>query len=566
MINRLKQAVRRSSLAAPAADLHGLFTRPTDTLRLWRDARETWREATFARELPPARSDAPTLLVLSMSNTPYNAKTEAMLGFAVRRRGWEVRVLTSRLYRNASRIFRSYGIHDYIDFEEIAVDGAAADGVILAEIEKRAAEQMDFQSVLAWTYRGAWIGPQLLSSVSRQHFDGAPDPRDPKVKAQLLKRLETSLRFVHAAETELSARPPAAILVNEPNYHVLGPFVDIAIARGIPVVHYIQPSRDDALVFKKLTAKTRRIHPNSITPATFDALLSAPWGERQEAQLDEEFAKRYSGVWKVQARNQPDTRQMSTDEVRAHLDIPPERPVAAVFSHVLWDANLFYGEDLFENYGEWFVETVRAAVANPRITWLVKLHPANIWKRKLSGVTDEYGEIRLIRERIGDLPEHVRLLAPDTPVSTHSLFRTISLGVTVRGSVGYELPCFGVPVLTAGTGRYTGFGFTHDHDSREAYLTTLAQAETISPLSPEIVRRARVHAHALLLRRPWSIRSFQTWIDDDVTDPLNQNLRPRSGCLSEGEWGGDLERFADWLAHSDAIDYLEPALDDIAVS
>jgi hypothetical protein len=49
-----------------------------------------------------------------------------------------------------------------------------------------------------------------------------------------------------------------------------------------------------------------------------------------------------------------------------------------VFSQVLWDANLFYGEDLFEDAGEWFVETVRVACANSAMNWLIKLHPANV--------------------------------------------------------------------------------------------------------------------------------------------------------------------------------------------
>ena len=74
-----------------------------------------------------------------------------------------------------------------------------------------------------------------------------------------------------------------------------------------------------------------------------------------------------------------------------------------LFSHVLWDAKLFYGEDLFDNYGHWFAETVAAAAANPRMNWIIKLHPANLWKRKLSGVTFEYGELALIRERVGEL-------------------------------------------------------------------------------------------------------------------------------------------------------------------
>lgn len=557
MIEPLKQTLRRSPLAGPAADLHGLLTSPSATLRLWRDALETRREAAFARALPPPNADAPLLLVLSMTNNSYGAKSEAMLAFAAARHGWRVKILTSKVYTNAKRIFRAYGFTEFIFYEEFSNlhDSEATK----KEVFRRASEQLSFQSVLAWTYRSAWIGPQLLSSVSRRRFDGAPDPRDASVRAALLEQLSVAIGFVNAAEANLMQQRPTAILVNEPNYHVLGPFVDVAISLEIPVVHYTQPSREDAQVFKKLTPETRRIHPNSLTPATFAHLLSAPWGALQERELDQEFADRYGGTWKVQSRNQPGTRDMSREQIFSHVGLSSDKPLAVLFSHVLWDANLFYGEDLFENYGEWFIESVRAAAANSRASWLIKLHPANIWKRKLSGVTDEYGEVRLIRERIGVLPEHVKLLEPDTPISTLSLFRTIDVGITVRGSVGYELPCFGVPVVTAGTGRYSGFGFTIDHDSPETYLSTLARAESLPRLTWEETRRARIHAHALLRRRPWTYSSFRTEIGGDVRDPLYQNLRPSRALMNGAAEADDLDRFARWLSQADSVDYLDPA-------
>ena len=444
---------------------------------------------------------------------------------------------------------------DFVAFERL-VAAAPARADVTAEVERRAAAPMDFQSVIAWTYRDAWIGPQLLSSVSRRRFDGAPDPRDPEIRQALLDQLAQSVSFVRAAEDYLAAVKPTLILVNEPNYHVLGPFVDVAIARGISTIHFTQPSREDALVQKKLTPVTRRIHPNSITTETLERLLAEPWGDKQESELDREFDSRYGGVWKVQSRNQPGTVDMSAAEVSSELHLDRSLPTAILFSHVLWDANLFYGKDIFENYGEWFIETVKAAVANPRLNWLVKLHPANIWKRKLSGASDEYGELRLIRGHIGELPPHVKILAPDTQISTLSLFKMADVGITVRGSIGYELPCFGVPVVTAGTGRYSGFGFTADHDSRAAYIATLARLERTPRLDSAHVHRARVHAHALFVLRPWIYSSFKTEIGTNVSDPLFQNLVPTVITDAEIARNGDLEAFAAWAMRPAEIDYL----------
>jgi len=156
------------------------------------------------------------------------------------------------------------------------------------------------------------------------------------------------------------------------------------------------------------------------------------------------------------------------------------------------------------------------------------------------------------------LPEHVRLVPPDTKVSTLSLFRAAHVGITVRGSIGYEMPCFGAPVVTAGTGRYSGFGFTHDHGSASEYLATLARLESVPRLSAEQTRRAKVHAYALMVQRPWTFSSFRAEIGSDVTNPLNQNLYLSASSFEEIACNGDLTSFADWATDGNAVDYLAP--------
>src|SRR5256885_16944770 len=57
-----------------------------------------------------------------------------------------------------------------------------------------------------------------------------------------------------------------------------------------------------------------------------------------------------------------------------------------------------------------------------------------------------------LREAVGELPPHVRLIRPDDDVDNVDLFRIVDAGVTIRGTVGLELPRLGVPALTAGGG------------------------------------------------------------------------------------------------------------------
>ena len=210
---------------------------------------------------------------------------------------------------------------------------------------------------------------------------------------------------------------------------------------------------------------------------------------------------------------------------------------------------MFYGEDLFGDQEEWFVETIRAACANDRVNWIVKLHPANVWKRRRDGVEgEELGDLVAIREAVGELPAHVKLLLPESPIATRSLFDLVDWGITIRGSIGVELPCFGVPVLTAGTGFYSGRGFTVDSATAEEYLGRLAHIEEIPPLTPEQVELARRHAYALFRLRPTPFTSFRSTMAPvgSAGGPLDQNLEVTVRSREELLHAEDLRRLGDW--------------------
>src|SRR5439155_8126171 len=218
----------------------------------------------------------------------------------------------------------------------------------------------------------------------------------------------------------------------------------------------------------------------------------------------------------------------------------------------------FYGEDLFADQEEWFVETVRAASENPRVNWIVKLHPANVRKLRREGLAGELDEERAIRERIGELPAHVAVLRPESDVSTRSIFEAADYGITIRGSIGVELPCFGVPVLTAGTGFYSGLGFTVDSGSAEEYLARLRRIEEIPPLTAEETLLAKRHAYALFRLRPTRFTSFSTVIRplEELGHPLDHDLLVNVRSHEELERAPDLRAFAHWAAETRELDYL----------
>ena len=145
-------------------------------------------------------------------------------------------------------------------------------------------------------------------------------------------------------------------------------------------------------------------------------------------------------------------------------------------------------------------------------------------------------------------------------MSSLALYRHADVGVTVRGTAGLEMACFGKPVITGGSGHYSGLGFTLDSEDADGYLAKLARVEELTAALPEERRvRARRYTHALLRLRPWVGRSFEVVLDypEEGWHPLDRNVVARARSLEEARAHGDLHRFADWAVNRHTADYLE---------
>lgn len=532
---------------------------PDEQVEVWRDYRKVWEAAAFLRARPLAGTPKGTVLIAAVDSPFYEVKLMSMLAVALRLAGWRPVVLTnSPKLRWPRRYFRAFGVTDFVYWDHLDLSPAQ-----MADCERTAgellAQPLTFAAAKMWTCEDCWIGPQILSAVSRGALQGAPDVTDPAVVSQIRDRLPDTLRRIRFARQVLDAVRPEMMLIIEANYAKYAPITDLAVHRGVNVIQITQPNRDDALVVRRLTRATRREHPSSLARENFLRLRQEPWTEREERELGEIFAGRYGGRWFLQARNQVGAEALSREQVFQRFQLDPAKKTAVVFSHVLWDANLFYGEDLFADYGDWFVQTVRAACQNPRLNWLIKMHPANAWKRARMGTTTELSEVALIRQHIGTVPPHVRLLYPDEKVSTRSLFDMADYGVTVRGTVSVELPCFGVPTLTAGTGRCHGMGFTVDSNSVEEYLGRLARLEDLERITPEQTQWAKRHAHTVFCRRPWFMKSFRAEFQPASVrrHMIEHNLHLSATSLAELEQTGDLAKFAEWAAANANVDYFD---------
>ena len=549
--NRLRRLVRRAR--AHASDLRD----PRALLDARREAEALRHEYPgLAADLSGrSRPGGRRYLIVSLNDRPRQVRLEALLAKSLQLRGAHVDVLAFRSMRGAVRAWRALGFRRLVFYEDFVGRADSAPEEVAAAVARCRTVQ-DFK---AYEYRGARVGRQALATVVRARYEPRVDLDDPEVRADLARTLTYGVEGVHTGERILETLRPDALLMIERGYAGLGSFFDVALERGIEVIQFGSAHRDDAFLMKRYDLETRDLHPRSLDERTWARLLEGGWTEERERALEAELAGREEGKWFMARHARHSARRRGPERLREELGLDPGRKVAVLFSHVLWDAAMFYGRDVFSDQGRWFEETLRLAAGDDRVQWLVKLHPALFWKLEQEGVRAEPAEFAMIREAVGELPPHVRLIRPDDDVDNVDLFQIVDAGVTIRGTVGLELPRLGVPVLTAGTSDYAGRGFTVDAADASEYERNVRGIAALEPLDDEQVRLANLYAYGVFRVRPWRFSSFT--LDylppEEAGESLDHQLRFHVRTVEDLERADDLRVFAEWVDGSSERDFVD---------
>lgn len=461
------------------------------------------------------------------------------------------------LVRWEQRIFREYynlvaikEVHSWSEFCA-APDLTAAEAVI--------GQFRSVEELLTFEYGGARVGRLAVSTTLRQLRLGSLDLRSAQDRRILINNVASGMASATAAQRILLKVRPELALIVDPVYTPQGEIFDNCLANGIGVIASDLARKINTLMLKRYTLKNRDEHPASLSSESWRLVRDMQWTDAHREQLQREVYSTYaSGNWyNVGCNASSSQRLIGTHEIRKRLGLDRTKKTVFIFPHILWDASFAWGDNLFDNYEQWFIKTVHAACANERVNWIIKIHPDHVGKSLAGGFQEEPAEVVALRKHIGELPPHLFLIPADSDICTHSLFELMDYCVTVRGTVGIEAAIRGIPVLTAGTGRYDHKGFTIDSETREEYLGRIAHIQDIRQLSPVQRELAERYAYGLFLLRPLPLTSMTLEYDRD-NDPDNYFCKTRFNIKTREEWyrASDFGAFAEWVTTSRQEDFL----------
>lgn len=523
----------------------------------WRFRRSVTGFRRFLARTPDTQMDCDRPGLLIVAGPAMNAhwcQLWSVLGGLYRRTGHRVFVLTSRSEPIHNLYFRLFGIN-FIYLEDLQIRSMIVPEFFISNV----ARLDTFQGFKDFCVDGVPFGQIAISTFSRLRATGIIDISDSKVRSEIQAWLIYLYQTIETARRLYEVKNIQMLFFTEVFMEEYGAFYYAALTHKLNVIRFAGTVRDDAVIVQHLTHESDRTHHASVNAKSWARICEYADSSVMDRELQQNFLDRYGDRWALSKRNQPNTRIMSPDEARVLLGVPDDRKIAVIFSHILYDTLFFFGEDLFPCYADWFVESVKAACLNPNVQWFVKVHPSNLWRGELEHFFGgKYEEVRLIEKYIGQLPDHVQLVYPDTPISPYTWFQITDFGITVRGTSGIELGALGKMVVTAGSGRYEDIGFTINSRSTDEYLSVLARLPDVPVPTAEHRRLGARFAYATFCMKPFTLDFLRP-----VTRAGKSSIFSSDDLIYLGNFSSELEelpasmsRFVQWSFDRDSIDLL----------
>ena len=381
----------------------------------------------------------------------------------------------------AERVYRSLGltVHRYSDWLLPEDKGQA----------REIAALVPFGAIQGYVRDGIAIGEHAYAGALRFFASGSLD-EEPHGEAVLRRYLESALLTATATTRLLRGVGFTSAVFTHGIYVPWGLVGAVARREEVRVATWNVAYRKRRFIF----SHDDTYHHTLMTEprAHWESLVLS---ETQERELLQYLASRREGLfdWIVFNRARKDDPR----ELADRIGLDPSKPVIGLLTNVSWDAQLHYPANAFPNMLEWLVRTCEYFASRPDLQLLIRVHPAEI-----SGFPPSRQPIlRELARRLPSLPANIRVVPPESRMSTYALMSLCNAAIIYGTKMGVELTSVGQPVIVAGEAWIRNKGLTHDASSPEEYIRLLDQLPFAQGLGPELLARARRYAYHFFFNR-----------------------------------------------------------------
>ena len=190
-----------------------------------------------------------------------------------------------------------------------------------------------------------------------------------------------------------------------------------------------------------------------------------------------------------------------------------ETKFVSLFTNVVWDAQLFFDQNIFDDMLDWLFKTIQYFIDQNKIL-VVRAHPAEISgtlpsKQKIS---DE------IKKKFGKLPNNIVFIAPENPISSYSIIEKSEFCIVYGSTIGTEIAAMGKNVLVGGEAWIKNKEISFDPKTKSEYFDLMSKLILNPKMDEKTHKRAKMYAYHFFFKRMIPVNLI------DVEKKKNQNF------------------------------------------
>ncbi len=394
------------------------------------------------------------------------------------------------------KLAKSYSVFRVILFERFIFRKSVYFLKSLIEAINLYRETHSLEDIEQIIYKKILIGDLIYDTYIRLLDKGY----SPKKDFYLFKLIVQSLLKYKMVNYIFETNDVEYLVVADKCYIKHGILYRVAIEKGVKV---LMPTKELKLLHKD-NINTHFYHPE----LSLTLLRKKLVGVNYKKELEEYFQKRFSGAIDqidvvTSYRNK---KVYSEAEVIDLLDLDRDKKNVVIMPHAFSDFP-HVAEGLFSDYYVWLVELLKIVRVVDNVNWIIKPHPTSYFFNETGAVENLLVELKV---------KNVKIVPEDLNTSSIKDFADIIL--TVRGTAGLEFATFGIPVVTAGKGCYSGYGLDIEPVSKLEYRHTIANLDRVDRLTEEKIDVSRILFHYLFIKKNAKLNYLMDGIESNLSD------------------------------------------------
>lgn len=375
-----------------------------------------------------------------------------------------------------------------------------ADYVYPDDMERltRIVDGLPYEEYDDFSYKSINVAEHARSTVLRSLLRGTL--QDDDYTRWLYRRyLISAMLLTDLTERLFEDFKPERVVAVHGIYVEHGTICEVARKHDIPVVVYGIPYRKGTIWLSHNDTYHRTLVTEPVSEWEHLSLT-----QEQERRLDAYLGSKLSGGRDYV--NYHPNPVLDKDVLIKELGLNIEKPVISMFTNVLWDAQIVYDSNAFDDMLDWLFQTIDYFKRRSDLQLVIRVHPAEAKGRYITN-QPIVGEIR---NHYPVLPENVKLIHPESNLSSYTLAEISRAALIYGTKMGLEIAIRGVPLIVAGETLSRGKGFSYDVETKEEYFDLLDRVLDLPRNSPEMTARARKFAYHLFFRRMIDFPFFYT--------------------------------------------------------